>query len=67
DNETLKPLHQLIRLPVPINDDQKITVDHFAPLTPNIKLFLSYETERLDSGTCREHCLQFGRRLQGLD
>ncbi|KAH0145704.1 hypothetical protein KCU67_g12539, partial [Aureobasidium melanogenum] len=38
DNETLKPLHQLIRLPVPINDDQKITVDHFAPLTPNIKL-----------------------------
>ncbi|KAG9622337.1 hypothetical protein KCV04_g13325, partial [Aureobasidium melanogenum] len=38
---TLKPLHQLIRLPVPINDDQKITVDHFAPLTPNIKLFLS--------------------------
>ncbi|KAH0021389.1 hypothetical protein KCU78_g6148, partial [Aureobasidium melanogenum] len=41
DNETLKPLHQLIRLPVPINDDQKITVDHFAPLTPNIKLFLS--------------------------
>lgn len=41
DNETLKPLHQLICLPVPINDDQKITVDHFAPLTPNIKLFLS--------------------------
>lgn len=41
DNETLKPLHQLIRLPVPINDTQKITVDHFAPLTPSIKLFLS--------------------------
>jgi hypothetical protein len=41
DNETLKPLHQLIRLPVPINDAQKITDDHFAPLTPSIKLFLS--------------------------
>lgn len=41
DNETLKPLHQLIRLPVPINDSQKITDDHFAPLTPSIKLFLS--------------------------
>lgn len=41
DNETLRPLHQLIRLPVPINDAQKITDDHFAPLTPQIKLFLS--------------------------
>jgi hypothetical protein len=41
ENETLKPLHQLIRLPVPINDAQKITDDHFAPLTPSIKLFLS--------------------------
>jgi hypothetical protein len=42
DNATLRPLHQLIRLPVSIDDDQKITDDHFAPLTPNIKLFLSH-------------------------
>ncbi|THW42586.1 hypothetical protein D6D21_05796 [Aureobasidium pullulans] len=41
ENDTLRPLHQLIRLPVPINDAQKITDDHFAPLTPSIKLFLS--------------------------
>lgn len=50
DNDTLRPLHQLIRLPVPIHDEQKITDDHYAPLTPQIKLFLSRnELQKLPS------------------
>lgn len=40
-NEVLRPLHQLIRLPVELNDSQKITPEQFAPLTPEIKLFLA--------------------------
>ena len=40
-NEVLRPLHQLIRLPIDMNDKQKITPDHYAPLTPEIKLFLA--------------------------
>lgn len=40
-NEVLRPLHQLIRLPIDMNDTQKITADHYAPLTPEIKLFLA--------------------------
>lgn len=40
-NDVLRPLHQLIRLTVDVNDTQKITPDHYAPLTPEIKLFLA--------------------------
>jgi len=40
-NHVLRPLHQLIRLPIDVNDSQMITPDHYAPLTPKIKLFLA--------------------------
>ncbi|KAL1304994.1 hypothetical protein AAFC00_003898 [Neodothiora populina] len=40
-NEVLRPLHQLIRLPIAVDDSQKITADHYAPLTPEIKLYLA--------------------------
>lgn len=40
-NDVLRPLHQLIRLPIDVNDAQKITPHHYAPLTSEIKLFLA--------------------------
>lgn len=40
-NNVLRPLHQLIRLPIDMNDSQKITSEHYAPFTPQIKLFLA--------------------------
>lgn len=39
-NDVVRPLHQLIRYPIGMDDPQRMTPDHYAPLTSEIKLFL---------------------------
>ncbi|GAB7357240.1 hypothetical protein MBLNU459_g8220t1 [Dothideomycetes sp. NU459] len=40
-NDVVRPLQQLIRYPLDMNNAQKMTPDHYAPLTSEIKLFLA--------------------------